>query len=172
MDRTITYSALCILALAGLGFAFSIRSRKVEPASSTRAENVASATIVSNAAPSPRPITVSSSQLRESTSPIEASSPPPTNETLALDKLRDLSTSTPLLALRLAREGNARDPKGTEAPGRAWVIVKSLTNLGRFDEAREEARQMVEAYPNTPDALDVERHVLVHPAGPPVTTGE
>jgi outer membrane protein assembly factor BamD (BamD/ComL family) len=89
-----------------------------------------------------------------------------------MQQLRELQGSAPLLALRLAREGNERFPNSPEAAERTWHVVKSLTDLGKFDEAREEARQMIQAFPNTSWADDVYRHVLHHPPGPPTTVGE
>lgn len=73
----------------------------------------------------------------------------------------------PTLALRLARAGNQRFPASPEAAERAWIVVKSLTDMGAFDEARVEARAMVDRYRHSSWALDVARHVLSHPPGPP-----
>lgn len=112
-------------------------------------------------------------QTPESTTPPLASAEPvvsknsrePLDEATLMARLRSLGETAPLLSLQLARDGNARAPQSLDAPERAWFIVKSLVNLQRFEDARAEARTMVDAYRDTPFALDVERHLLVHPAG-------
>jgi TolA-binding protein len=78
-------------------------------------------------------------------------------------KLRSLAGQDPQQIIRLAREANARDPDGPNAPERAWMVVKSLTDLQRFSEAKDEAQAMVNRYPGTSWALDVQRHLLSNP---------
>jgi TolA-binding protein len=56
-----------------------------------------------------------------------------------------------------------RDPDGPDAPERAWMIVKSLVDLQRFSEAKDEAQAMVNRYPGTSWAQDVQRHLLSNP---------
>lgn len=78
-------------------------------------------------------------------------------------KLRSLAGQDPQQIIRLAREANARDPDGPNAPERAWMIVKSLTDQQRFSEAKDEAQTMVNRYPGTSWALDAQRHLLSNP---------
>ena len=82
-------------------------------------------------------------------------------------KIRELGSSDLELSLKLAREGNQRYPNSPDAVERAWFICKSLTGLGRVEEARSEARQMVQKYPGTSWTSDVQRHVLSNPEIPP-----
>jgi hypothetical protein len=89
------------------------------------------------------------------------------DEASLMAKLRELGTSDLELSLKLAQEGNVRYPDSPDAVERAWFVCKSLTGLGRFEEAQSEARKMVEKYPNTSFASDVQRHVLSNPAIPP-----
>jgi hypothetical protein len=89
------------------------------------------------------------------------------DEEAIMTKLRLLGEDSPLESLELARHGNEYFPSGAGAPKRHWIIVKSLENLLRFQEARDEAQSMVERYPADPLALDVKRHVLVYPLGQP-----
>ena len=86
-------------------------------------------------------------------------------------RLRELGQSDPALALEIAREGNERFSGSADAPERYHTLIKALENLGRFDEAREEARRMVDTYPGTPWTEDVERHVLRHPGKHPSQRG-
>lgn len=81
--------------------------------------------------------------------------------------LRLLGADSPLESLALARHGNEYFPSGSGAPQRHFIIVRALENLQRFHEARDEAKSMVERYPDDPLALDVKRHVLVYPLDQP-----
>ncbi|MGA2449841.1 MAG: hypothetical protein ABTD50_14265 [Polyangiaceae bacterium] len=85
------------------------------------------------------------------------------SERQIMAQLHGLAQTNPEASLQLAREGNARFPDSPDAPERGWIVVKALTNMRRFDEARDEAKIMVARYRGTSWATDVERHVLVHP---------
>lgn len=78
-------------------------------------------------------------------------------------KLRDLGSTDLELSLRLAREGNERFPNSPDALERMWFVCKSLTGLGRSEEARAEALRMVQKYPGSSLTNDVQRHVLFAP---------
>ena len=78
-------------------------------------------------------------------------------------KIRELGSSDLELSLKLAREGNDHYPNSPDAVERTWFICKSLTGLGRSEEARAEAVKMVEKYPGTSFTNDVQRHVLFAP---------
>jgi TolA-binding protein len=80
-----------------------------------------------------------------------------------MSTLRALGDSEPERSLQLAREAEQRFPGSADAPEQAWYVCKSLVNLERFYEARDEARAMVDQYPGTPWAEDVARHLLVNP---------
>jgi hypothetical protein len=85
------------------------------------------------------------------------------DETALMAQLRAIGQSDPATAIELARQGNAEFPDSPEAAERAWFVAKNLVNLGRFDQARAEARSMLERYPGTSWTNDVERHLLTHP---------
>jgi len=89
------------------------------------------------------------------------------NEAALMAKLHDLAALDPPLSLRLAKEALARFPKSPDAPEFEWNVVKSLSNMARFDEARDEARIMLKKFPGTSWAGDVQRHVLSNPPSPP-----
>lgn len=86
-------------------------------------------------------------------------------------RLHAIGEADPAAALGLALEGNARFPASKDAPERGWIICRSLVDLRRFSEAVAEARVVVEQYPDTPWALDVERHLLVNPMSDPSERG-
>ena len=52
------------------------------------------------------------------------------------------------------RDALSRDPAYAEARNRLW---QALATLGRFDEARAEARRFLEVAPSHPDAVDAEK---------------
>ena len=89
------------------------------------------------------------------------------DEASLMAKIRELESSDPELSLKLAREDNERYPNSPDAAERAWFICRSLTGLGRFEEARAEALNMVQKYPGTSWTSDVQRHVLSNPEIPP-----
>jgi hypothetical protein len=85
------------------------------------------------------------------------------DEVSLMAKIRELGSSDLELSLKLAREGNDRYPNSPDAVERTWFICKSLTGLGRSEEARAEAVKMVEKYPGTSFTNDVQRHVIFAP---------
>ena len=87
----------------------------------------------------------------------------PLTQAALLAKLHDLAASDPASSLRLAKEALARFPDSPDAPEFEWYIVRSLTSLQRFDEARKEAVLMIKKYPGTSWSSDVQRHVLSNP---------
>lgn len=95
-----------------------------------------------------------------------ATAPSRLDEAALMARLHDLAASDPPLSLKLAREGIARFPGGPSAPEFEWNVVKALANMDRYQEAKEEARRMLEKYPGNPLTEDVERHVLNPPPNP------
>ena len=96
---------------------------------------------------------------------------PAVTEPALMSAIRALGAADPARALELAREGNQRFPNSADAAERTWTICKSLAALGRFSEAQQEARQMVQQYPDTRWAGDVKRHLLTQPLDDPNQRG-
>ncbi len=92
--------------------------------------------------------------------------PEPLDEASLMTKLHDLAASDPSLSLSLAKEALARFPDSPNAPEFNWNLVKALFNMGRLEEAREQARTMVAKYPGNDFAGDVDHHLLHHPPNP------
>jgi hypothetical protein len=86
-------------------------------------------------------------------------------------RLRELGSSNPELTLRLSREGNERFRRSADAVERSWFVVKSLSDLGRQDEARAAGRDLLRDYPGTPWAEDAYRHLFVNPPTDPAERG-
>jgi hypothetical protein len=80
-----------------------------------------------------------------------------------MEYLRSVEDGDPAVALALAREGDVRFPGGDASAERAMIEVKSLAREGHLSEARGAAEQMVNRYPGTRWALEVERHTGAHP---------
>jgi hypothetical protein len=85
------------------------------------------------------------------------------DEVSLMTRLRGIEDADPTQALELAREGNRRFPDGTDAAERAAIVVKSLARTGHISEARGEAETMVNRYPGTSWAREVEQHTGAHP---------
>ena len=92
-------------------------------------------------------------------------------EASTMKRLHELRERDPATELGLALAGNLQFPRSPDAPERGWIICRSLVDLQRFPEAVAEARVVVEQYPNTPWALDIERHLLVNPMSDPSERG-
>lgn len=112
------------------------------------------------AAPAPPPVTAR-----------KPAGPPAMSEARLMDRLHELGSSDPEQSLALAREGNRRFKDSRDAPERASIIVKSLSSLGRHDEARTEALKMERDYPSSGFTQDVHRHMFVNPPTHPAERG-
>lgn len=88
-----------------------------------------------------------------------------------MSELRNLRRVNPGRALELARSGEQRFGESPEAAERSWIIVKSLSDLGRHDEARAEGRKLIERYRDTRWGEDVYRHLFVNPPTHPAERG-
>lgn len=97
------------------------------------------------------------------TSPVPAVLDEPT----LMATLRRVGPGDPKQAIHLAREGNYRFPTSPDAAERSWFVAKSLAGLGRFEEAQDETRLLMQRFPGSPWAADAERHLLVYPLGQP-----
>lgn len=86
----------------------------------------------------------------------------PSAETLAAS-MHALEDSDPRQALELARRGQSLWPGGSRAPEFAATEVKCLYRLGRPSEGRGAAEAMVNKYPTSPWALEVEKQTGAHP---------
>ncbi len=88
---------------------------------------------------------------------------PPSSEASLMQRLRAMEDSDPAQALDLARDGDRRFPKSPDSAERAMIEIKSLAREGKLSEARGAAEVMVNEYPGTRWAVEVERHTGAHP---------
>ena len=113
--------------------------------------------------PDPAPISATAPAPEPARRRLPAAPSPAVTEPALMSAIRELGAADPARALELAREGNRRFPNSADAAERTWTICKSLAALGRSSEAQQEARQMVQQYPDTTWAGDVRRHLLTQP---------
>jgi hypothetical protein len=164
---TVMLGALAIIALLAVLIAFALDRKQPSPGESQEPV-VATASAVNLDAP-PRSVPAlpapdaSSKGLAHRRSPAGKDAGVLMTAAALLAKLHDLAASDPASSLRLAKEALARFPDSPDAPEFEWTVVRSLSNLERFDEARKEAVFMIKKYPGTSWSSDVQRHVLSNP---------
>jgi hypothetical protein len=158
-----------VTALAVLLIVFASRDRRSVSEPSETQDSIVAATPPAPSEPSAKPLSpvpaalAAGSRLRRQTKP---DAEKPLDETSLMTKLHDLAASDPPLSLRLAKEALERFPDSPDAPEFNWNLVKALFNMGRMEEARDEARAMVAKYPGNYFASDVDHHLLNHPPNP------
>ena len=86
----------------------------------------------------------------------------PSEDSFAVE-MHALEDSSPERALDVARRAQALWPAGPRAPEFAATEVKCLYRLGRPSEGRGAAEAMVNKYPTSPWALEVEKQTGAHP---------
>jgi len=84
------------------------------------------------------------------------------SEAQLMARLRAIKDSDPAAAVTLAREGNRRFPDGADAPERTSILIHSLVATDKGSEARGEAEQMVNHYPDSPWVREVEHFTGAH----------
>lgn len=84
------------------------------------------------------------------------------DEAALMSELRRIRARDPKRALELAREGNRQFPSTPEAAERAAIAIHALSDLGQSSEARGEAEDMVNRYPDGEWVRDVEQFTGAH----------
>jgi hypothetical protein len=84
------------------------------------------------------------------------------DEATLMARLRSVKDTDPALAIDLAREGNRRFPETPDAPERASILIHSLARQGLASEARGEAEDMVNAYPDSSWVREIEQFTGAH----------
>jgi hypothetical protein len=97
------------------------------------------------------------------TAPVPSSAPAGSlNEPQLMVQLRSIKDSNPAAAIDLARDGNRRFPDSADAPERHSILIHALANAEQRSEARGEAEQMVNHYPDSEWVREVERFTGAH----------
>lgn len=79
-----------------------------------------------------------------------------------MTQLRRVKDTNSDQAIQLAREGNQRFPDSADAPERTSILIHSLSNLDRASEARGEAEDMVNHYPDSSWVREIEQFTGAH----------
>lgn len=83
-------------------------------------------------------------------------------EAWLMAQLRQAANSDPARAVLLAREGNRRFPESTDAPERTSILIHALASQGLASEARGEAEDMVNRYPDSTWVREIESFTGAH----------
>ncbi|MGA2450309.1 MAG: hypothetical protein ABTD50_16670 [Polyangiaceae bacterium] len=165
--RSLQVSALLIAGLLALAVALWVgrpaAERRIAPTESGGAELPASpyANYAKEpVAPPDPPVAGTGVAAGPSSSPSPDAS---LDESSLMTQLRILVDVDPVRAYDLAKRGLALFPSSSNAPEIAALAVKSLARQGKRSEARGEAETMVNQYPGSPWAREVERHTGAHP---------
>jgi TolA-binding protein len=158
-------AAAALVVLAGFGAAWVTRAGDsaaarpgalVEaPPSPTRTPTPPPRTAV---LPAPAPSTLGAAP---ASSP-RPTTPAPLDEATLMVRLRSVKDGDPAGAIDLAREGNRRFPDSPDAPERTSIVVHALAGQGRASEARGEAEDMVNRYPDSSWVREVELFTGAH----------
>jgi hypothetical protein len=89
--------------------------------------------------------------------PSKSSSATAFDEQALMRLLRRSRGNDPVLAIELARDGNRRFPGSADAPERASILIHALAAEGLASEARGEAEDMVNRYPDSAWVHEIER---------------
>jgi hypothetical protein len=88
--------------------------------------------------------------------------PQPLDEPTLMVRLRSVEDGDSVAAIDLAREGDRRFADSPDAPERASILIHALASQGRASEARAEAEDMVNRYPDSSWVREVERFTGAH----------
>jgi hypothetical protein len=86
----------------------------------------------------------------------------PLDEASLMAQLRSVGDTDPALTIALALDGNRRFADSADAPERTAHLVHALATQGHSIEARGQAEQMVNHYPDSEWVRDVERFTGAH----------
>ncbi len=84
------------------------------------------------------------------------------DEARLMARLRVAAGSDPGLAVNLAREGNRRFPDSRDAPERSSILIHALAAQDLASQARGEAEDMVNHYPDSEWVREIERFTGAH----------
>jgi len=155
-------AALLLAAVLGIATVVILSARKPLKPAATTGERALSAPEVAPVAPVLSKLAVPEAVLSPPQAVASAAAEIPTEDSLAA-AMHALEDSAPERALELARRGQALWPAGARVPEFAATEVKCLYRLGKPSEGRGAAEAMVNKYPTSPWALEVERQTGAHP---------
>jgi hypothetical protein len=121
--------------------------------------------VAASSAPAPQPVPAAKPRPPALVPPTPAAAPAPAaalGEAQLMARLRSIKDSNAAAAIELARDGNRRFPDSADAPERHSILIHALANAEQRSEARGEAEQMVNHYPDSEWVREVERFTGAH----------
>jgi hypothetical protein len=109
-----------------------------------------------------RGASVSPPAARQPSGPLSPAQLAELDEARLMARLRSAAGSDPALAVQLAREGNHRFPDSRDAPERTSILIHALAGENLSREARGEAENMVNHYPDSEWVREIERFTGAH----------
>lgn len=94
--------------------------------------------------------------------PASAPAENPSDEAALMAELRRVKDSDPARAIELCRAGQQRYPDSADAPERASILIHALAGQGQTSEARGEAEDMVNRYPDSQWVREIEQFTGAH----------
>jgi cytoskeletal protein RodZ len=151
---------LIIVAVATAIFWFAVRKtdRKTLDRDAPEEQPIASA--VTSTAPPAAEENPQPTPGKSAATPSAANTP--SDESQLMVQLRRVKETNLELAIQLARDGNQRFPKSADAPERASILIHALSGLNRPSEARGEAEDMVNRYPDSAWVHEIEAFTGAH----------
>ncbi len=153
-----------VLVIVGVVLVLSRRDPKSaskDPEEAARASSVEAVRAAAEPTRAPEP-DATDARARPPEAAPSAAVATPTDDSVAA-QMHALEDASPERALDLARKGQALWPAGPRAPEFAATEVKCLYRLGKPSEGRGAAEAMVNRYPSSPWALEVEKQTGAHP---------
>jgi TolA-binding protein len=139
------------------------RCDQPKPGESAQENAPESSAPVNPAAAVPRPRPPALVPAAPAAAPVPSSAPAgPLNETQLMARLRSIKDSNFAAAIDLARDGNRRFPDSADAPERHSILIHALANAEQRSDARGEAEQMVNHYPDSDWVREIERFTGAH----------
>jgi len=151
--------ALIVGGIAVVALATAATRRCDNPARKPGQENVAP-----SSEPASQPVPTAAPRPPQLAPPAPAPKPAPLaslDETQLMARLRSMKGNA-AAAIDLARDGNKRFPDTADAPERTSILIHALASQGASSEARGEAEQMVNHYPDSDWVREIERFTGAH----------
>jgi hypothetical protein len=158
-----TKRAAAIAAALLLGVAVMLAARRDNRPIAAKSADTSSLEVGPQPAPPSPAMPTVESPSRPVAPPAPSAAPPQEDEAALMRRLRRMLVEDPEVAIEVARAANARFPQSAGAPERASIVIHALAALGRPSEARGEAEQMVNEYPDSSWATEVEAFTGAHP---------
>lgn len=158
--RALLFVAAVLLVI---GVALLLSRSDSKPAARAPQEEATESVVSAPRAPLQPPKSTAPSPQDSAPRPAAPVLPVSTDEDSLATQMHALEDANPARALDLARQGQARWPASPRAPEFAATEVKCLYRLGNPSEGRGAAEAMVNKYPGSPWAVEVEKQTGAHP---------